>query len=86
VSLPKSLEAQVTDTNEENARLRSLIEQLRPFAKHDPSCPWFGHDYGVMVMVTGRNYFGEASVMGPVTEPCWCGLGALDVKIDEAVP
>jgi hypothetical protein len=66
------------------AHLRSLIEQLRPFAKHDPSCPWFGHDYGVKPV--GRNYSGWATTMGPVTEPCRCGLGKLDAKIDEAMP
>ena len=64
-------------------RLRSLIEQLRMFAKHDPSCPWYGHDYGFKPV--SRNYFGDVTLTAPC-DPCRCGLGKLDERIDEVMP
>jgi len=72
-------------------QLEEVIRTLRAFAQHDKSCPWHDHPFGERRRYSecslDLRYLGIPRSGTPEPcEPCRCGLGRLDAKIDSLLP
>lgn len=63
----------------DHEKLAEVIRILVPFCKHDPQCPWFGHELGQRNESESGNYYPRPC------PPCTCGLQKQFDRIDRLI-